>query len=180
MVTQLEIGWIAGILEGEGCFSINNRLPWAPRITVGLYDLDVINKIKNITHCNYLVTSMDKPDHINTRTKLYYYITIPTDKAIQWMMTIYPLMSKRRQETIKTLLNNWKLHIKGQREYCSKGHALIIENRTKSTKQCKLCMLNYYREKRLIKNRTFKNKTTVELEHLVANYVSPYKQLNGV
>jgi hypothetical protein len=171
----MELYWVAGILDGEGSFYSTKSHPWYPRIALGMTDLDTIEKAKKILKVIGVTTHQTFLDS----SKTIYKFTVTGDLAAQWMMTLYTLMSKRRQEKIKDLLKMWKVHKFKTREYCSKGHALIPANR--KGHQCKICSLNYNKEKyKIMKERrgeTFTSKhmpSTIKLEKLVETYVSPY------
>ena len=45
MITTIEIAWVAGILEGEGTFCMNNN---SPRLAIAMTDLDVVEKFCKI------------------------------------------------------------------------------------------------------------------------------------
>lgn len=50
LMTPVQRAWVAGLLEGEGCFSINNanRATKSIRIQVTMADLDVLEKLQVI------------------------------------------------------------------------------------------------------------------------------------
>ena len=106
MASVKEIAWVAGILEGEGCFFASNKKCLASAvIALVSTDLDVILKFKEITKCQNQV-------QISRRNSKYwktsYKILVSGNLSIQWMMTIYSLMGTRRKEKIAELLSNWE------------------------------------------------------------------------
>lgn len=96
-----DIAWVAGLLEGEGCFSSNKGQPC---IQINMVDLDTIEKIRGIINPNIKICIIEKPNK-----QVQYKITVGGSLAIQWMMTIYSLMSKRRQMKIKETFDNWEI-----------------------------------------------------------------------
>jgi intein/homing endonuclease len=103
MITSLEIAWLAGLIEGEGCILLarsNNR---TPALEIGMTDEDVIERVaKLFKRIHYVQTNSDKSK------KIAYKTTIYGKDAIQWMFTLYPLLGKRRQAKIKEVVKVWK------------------------------------------------------------------------
>lgn len=95
-----EIYWLAGILEGEGCFSRNNGR--TPRIMVSMTDLDVMEHIQRL-----MGGIMYYPQLKPNRKQMYALSFTQQRVAAGWMMTLYPLMSKRRQDKIREILLQW-------------------------------------------------------------------------
>lgn len=95
-----DIYYVAGILEGEGCFSYYN----APRIFLKMTDFDVVNKVKSIMNVNVSIGSSIR----EIGNKRVYVLAVNSYHAIGWMMTLYPIMSARRKEQIKQVLSEWK------------------------------------------------------------------------
>lgn len=95
------IAWLAGLLEGEGCFSRRGNC-----ITIQLYvsDRDVIEKAQAIIGAPSIGSRRPK----NEKHKTCYYWTVSGPEAAAWMMTLYSLMGSRRQERIKELLTVFK------------------------------------------------------------------------
>ena len=104
-ITTNQVRWLAGILEGEGTFSLVGR-NGEPVIKLKMTDLDVIEHVRAIVdpHKAYAVTLSQEDNR-----KPAYTITLNGTRAIQWMMTIYPLMGLRRKTRIRELLFVWKL-----------------------------------------------------------------------
>jgi hypothetical protein len=102
MITSIEIAWVAGLLEGEGNFSLQST--GSPRIKVGMTDLDTIEKFRRITKTtDKKITVTSKDGH-----KTKYDTAIFGNLAIQWMMTVYSWMGIRRKEKIKDVIEKWK------------------------------------------------------------------------
>jgi hypothetical protein len=98
------IHYIAGLLEGEACFRLINKK--TPAIVIKMTDRDVINKVKAIFKTdNFYVEDNGR---MNANWRVVYVTNVSGIKAVQWMMTIYPLMGLRRQIKIREIIMAWK------------------------------------------------------------------------
>lgn len=100
-MTTHEIYWLAGILEGEGCFTMQ---PTSPRIQLKMCDEDIIIKARSLMQEDSRIFII--PAEGNRKTS--YRISIHGIRAIEWMMTLYPLMGRRRKEKIREVVKIWK------------------------------------------------------------------------
>lgn len=106
-ISVKEIAWVAGLLEGEGYFGVNNA---SPRIQLAMTDLDVIEKARDLIGKNQIISTytqegLGKDGHLR---KPKYTLTITGQIAIEWMMTIYTFMGTRRKAKIRHLIDFWK------------------------------------------------------------------------
>ncbi|MGH9979293.1 MAG: hypothetical protein ACRD8Z_26190 [Nitrososphaeraceae archaeon] len=101
MITTKDMGFVAGLLEGEGCFFFRN----SPTIQIQMTDEDTIVKLRSIisTGSSVVVKKAKNPNH-----KTAFSLTIMGDLAIQWMMIIYPFLCRRRKEKIREIIKTWK------------------------------------------------------------------------
>src|SRR5215510_6894671 len=105
-MNTLEIAWLAGLLEGEGCFHVNfsQKNPYI-FVEMQMTDEDVVYKAQE-------VSGIGNVTHISRKTAGWndcWRWSISTQKdAAALMMTIYPLMGQRRQEKIKECLAAWR------------------------------------------------------------------------
>ena len=100
------INWIAGLLEGEGCFGI--RTKHNPNIQLYMIDKDIVIRAAQILGAHKVIEAK-KPTSGNY--PIYRTIIYGT-RAIGWMMTLYGLMGIRRQAKIRTCIETWKLKIR--------------------------------------------------------------------
>lgn len=100
-MTVKEIAWLAGLLEGEGCFSKRKN---CVTIQINMTDCDVVRKSANLVGARSVGRREDK----RANCKPCFYWTIAGPRAAGWMMTVYPLMGKRRQARIRELLGVFK------------------------------------------------------------------------
>lgn len=104
-----DIYWLAGFLEGEGCFHLrSNRLGQKryPSVTFTTTDKDVAGHALEILG---LGTCKTRPDKRKPQYKDIYRVDVSnTGHAIAWMMTLYSLMGERRREKIREIISLWK------------------------------------------------------------------------
>ena len=98
MIQSRDIFWLAGILEGEGCFSYKRT----PNIQLSMTDRDIVARVSNLT--GFAMYSDKRPNR-----KRAYRTNVTGARAAGWMMTLYSLMGKRRRVKIKQCLSAWRL-----------------------------------------------------------------------
>lgn len=102
-MTSREIAWLAGLLEGEGCFSLTKG---SVTVQVTMTDRDIVERSA------WLVGAPSVGTHATSHTKrghqVCYRWTLCGSSAAAWMMTIYPFMGERRRATIRARLARWK------------------------------------------------------------------------
>lgn len=95
-MTEVELAWLAGLLEGEGSFlkgppSSTNR----PRIAVEMTDEDVIRRAAQLVGVGYVGSSKRDP-----KWKPTFRITVRGRSSVSLMKLLRPLMGARRQQQI--------------------------------------------------------------------------------
>ena len=135
MITVKEIAWLAGILEGEGCFSNFGT----PIIQINMTDKDTIEKIGHLF-------GRGLQNNINAGGyKPQYRVVISGTPAVEWMLTIYSLMSIRRKEKIREVVNKWmEQKSKGSKDFFRCGHPRTPQNSYYSRPRqtvCRTCAL---------------------------------------
>jgi hypothetical protein len=103
-----DIYYLAGWLEGEGCFSIYRKNHTVVSIQGTSTDKDTLEKVASLLKAK---TYFYKPKNKNWSSS--WSFTLTGRKAIAWMMTLYPLMGSRRQEKIKECIQAWKTECPG-------------------------------------------------------------------
>lgn len=96
MTKTTDLYWLAGLLEGEGSFQI--RRGNAIVVSLGMTDEDIIQRAAQ--YFGKPIYKEERPAGYKTvyRTQCY------GQHAMALMMTVYPLMGKRRQKQIKNVL----------------------------------------------------------------------------
>lgn len=120
-LTEPQIAWIAGLLEGEGSFGIdrrsakryeNSKAPPSPFIKIAMVDEDVIARISTLLDKPYYL-----PSRLTVRGKQVYQLHIGEKKKVLWVLQrIRPYMGIRRGEMIDeciSLLHEWEKWVEG-------------------------------------------------------------------
>lgn len=101
-----DIFWLAGLLEGEGCFLVRKSGGYKGSIAIALQmtDKDVVERAATL-----LGGKLYGPHGpYGQSTKQTWQVVVFGKQAAEWMMTLYSLMGIRRQEKIRELLTMWK------------------------------------------------------------------------
>lgn len=140
MIDIKDIYWLAGFIEGEGCFQFHKK-NHAPYITISQKDPQCLYDIKNIFGGS-IHSYRDREENI------YYKWTASTRLASGLMLTLYSLLSDRRKEKIKECITQWKNvptvgHYKRNKLLiCHLGHDLTNDNNIylwRGKRRCKRC-----------------------------------------
>lgn len=118
-VTNLDIAWMAGLLEGEGCFylmkaqPITRRRPFAqdrsimtcplPKISLRMTDRDVVERA-----CRLIGVGVVTVSGQTSSRKTVYHCGVTGAHAAGWMMTLYPWLGARRRDRIRRALAAWR------------------------------------------------------------------------
>jgi hypothetical protein len=104
-LTYTDIAWMAGLLEGEGCFS-GRRYRTPTRIQVCSTDKDVMDRAAEL-----FGQKVNGPYRHGTNKKFYWMVVLTGNRSIGWMMTIYPYMGVRRKAKIREIVSAWRVHV---------------------------------------------------------------------
>src|SRR5574341_775634 len=99
--TEIETGFMAGWLEGEGTFLINRQKQLQLSIQELSTDQDTIEKVCWLLNAN--VRHATK----NRNHKSLWRFSLSGPRALEVMLRIYPLMSDRRKFRICEVLTAW-------------------------------------------------------------------------
>jgi hypothetical protein len=105
MINTLDIAWLAGLWEGEGCFSLNRE---RPRMTINMKDKDIIERAHSLMKVKTNIATNDYRK--NSMCNITYSFSLNGRDAIEWMMTFYTFFGSRRQNKIKSIISLWKEH----------------------------------------------------------------------
>mgnify|MGYP004417317377 CR=1 FL=1 len=98
--TVKEIAWLAGLLEGEGCFSFSGK----PRIQLIMTDRDTVEWAATLMNVRCTGPYARKQPN-----RLVVYQTIACGRrAAGWMMTVLPLLGSRRAKKVVEVLREYK------------------------------------------------------------------------
>ena len=99
-MTNEELVWLAGLLEGEGYFRLGNGN--SPCIVLCMTDRDVVIRAQNIMGGN-LSTRQQRPNH-----KLQYILRLYGRPALVIMKLLLPEMGLRRAQKIAAIIETNK------------------------------------------------------------------------
>ena len=104
-----EIGWLAGLLEGEGSFGWTpagkKSKKRYPKIELSMTDEDTVRRVASISRMGNVYGPYEKAA---PRKPVWRWSVTKQADAASLMMTMYPLMSGRRQERIREILLEWR------------------------------------------------------------------------
>ena len=111
-MTESELMWVAGLLEGEGCFRWHRDnqqrgryIYVRPRVICAMTDRDVIDRLQAVTGLGRVsLGRKTAPRH-----KDYWSWVVSRDgDAIALMRTLHPHMGDRRRAKIEDILISWR------------------------------------------------------------------------
>lgn len=152
-MNDIELGWVAGFLEGEGSFSGRGSGKGCLTVAVSQVQREPLERLQRLFGgeiYRYNHGKNSKPTWSN-----FYRWTKCGKKAAEIMILLYPLMSPKRQDKIAELLVIWTesygsgAHQKS-RTHCPKGHEYTPENTYRqpsapNKRKCRTCAVEYNR-----------------------------------
>jgi hypothetical protein len=153
MPSDVEIAWFAGIFEGEGTFETSKRS--TVRMTVGMTDRDVIERMQSIFPGRPIVTRDDDLTRAKfpTAKPIYVWRSGNHDSVALVVTAILPWLGARRSTRALEVLahiENRQLPGQPRTSHCKQGHALTPENLVrrggaKPYVRCKTCAVEQQR-----------------------------------
>lgn len=132
---DIELGWLAGLLEGEGCFHVQ-RERW-PRITLQMTDEDVVRRLYEVTQVGRVNGPYFTSGH--AQKPAWRWIVSKRDDVEDLLIAVYPLMGERRQAKIQTCLAH--TGVSRFRTHCKlRGHPMTPDNVYTSPKGRRHCI----------------------------------------
>ena len=134
MISPSEINWAAGFLEGEGYFGFDTD---HPRIIAGQVQRWPVDLLMRYFGGTIRLT--------HTRKHPFYLWVLSGHRAIGLMMTLYNLLSPKRQDKIRFVFSEWKSRRPAfrYRRACSKGHEYTKHNtisiKSRIGRGCRIC-----------------------------------------
>jgi hypothetical protein len=98
-VKSEDIAWAAGLIEGEGCFTLHSGKH--PYFLLDMCDKDVLEKFQTI----FPESNLRGPYRNNKKSyhKDRFRVDAFGDRAFKIMFAVYPYMCNRRQQKIREL-----------------------------------------------------------------------------
>lgn len=100
-MTDSEAAWLAGILEGEGCFDFNQNSNRFPRIRIEMIDRDIIERVQKLCGGGGTIRETNRSNRNHSTT---YKFQVASREKVKFVLEqISPWMSQRRLSKIKQL-----------------------------------------------------------------------------
>jgi hypothetical protein len=99
---DIELGWLAGLLEGEGYFAFTTQRRLI--ITMDSTDMDVAARVAQL----FNVTIQGPYSYSQEKNKPVYRAQCSGDKAAKVMRSVLPYMCERRTARIIDALDKWE------------------------------------------------------------------------
>lgn len=96
-----DAAWLAGLLEGEGCFDWNGSSNRYPRIRVEMRDEDVVQRVKALCGGGGAVRRVERRQGHHTT---FRFQLCDRERLKIVLTAILPYMGNRRSEKIQELL----------------------------------------------------------------------------
>ena len=152
-----DLYWAAGFLEGEGYFSRGGSRKTSPVVTASQVTLEPL--IHMVKIFGGKINGPYKSQH--SRGQPFFRWNAGASLAVGVMMTLYCLLSEKRQKAIRYGLEGWRSGPSGSRNWaamgrCRNGHELKGENyptdARSGKKRCRRCGIDgrrrYYEKHR--------------------------------
>lgn len=98
-MNDIELGYVAGVIEGEGYIFTKNS--YSAAVAVQMTDLDVLQKLQILTGLGHIIeTQRQKPHHKRT-----WRWTAQGSEVRRLLLDIYPHMGDRRKEKIMSVVS---------------------------------------------------------------------------
>lgn len=98
-VLQHDAMWLAGLLEGEGCFTISKSVP---RLVLQMTDQDIVQRAATI-----LASGVWGGTRLTKGGKKVWTCGRAGITAIEWMRILKPYMGVRRKQRIVEVVSKW-------------------------------------------------------------------------
>jgi hypothetical protein len=121
-ISPLDRAWLAGLYEGEGCFSICKIRTYRktsgftraryvyhnPVVQVGMTDKDILDRVASILQWHVVGPYRSDRNGVNPRSDFthyrpLFYVTLSGKAAMQLCSILYPLLGERRRRQIDKL-----------------------------------------------------------------------------
>mgnify|MGYP001565855916 CR=1 FL=1 len=102
-LSDINAAWLAGLLEGEGCFGLASAGPY-PVIQLRMTDRDIVARAVEIVGAG----TINVQERSNPRHRAIYYVAWTGATARAVMRALLPWMGRRRRARIGEILGAWE------------------------------------------------------------------------
>lgn len=99
-MSEADLAWLAGLLEGEAWFGLNNQGTPSARLVLIMCDRDVVERAAHL-----MDTHVRGPFRATRSTRDLWEAKLSGEKALQLMQLLLPHMGERRQAKIAEILD---------------------------------------------------------------------------
>ena len=128
-MNSTELGWVAGLLEGEGSFLVRNE--HTARISCGMTDRDVIERLQSLCGGNVYLQKNKAKEYY----KDVWVWNVAGDSAAILMYQVRPHMGRRRSEKIDQILFDHIVYQSDKRDkkkILTRKMHIVLEDREKT------------------------------------------------
>ena len=113
-ISKQDLAWLAGLLEGEGCFSLQKYIQTAragyalPSIEISMTDRDVVQRAGSLLggkQASVRAARLDK--RFSTKKRLFIW-RVNGQRAVHVIKVLLPYMGRRRSKRILELVRNYE------------------------------------------------------------------------
>lgn len=98
-ISDAEVAWVAGILEGEGCWTVSRSTQGRWWVAVRMTDEDVILKLQHLTGVGRISPARGRPQH-----KMAWAWQVSVQPHREWLtLKVWPWLGVRRRVRIREL-----------------------------------------------------------------------------
>lgn len=141
-MSEAEIAWLAGILEGEGSFMawIRTRGDRGVRIQMGSTDKDILDRIADMVSIGTVRLVPAQHNKFGTKPLWIWALTSKTDVRIL-AQRLLPWLGERRRKQAEAIIESTEGLLVRPGGVCSKGHLIEGENRLQNGRSaiCRTC-----------------------------------------
>lgn len=147
MISTLDIAWAAGFLEGEGSFLYYKGT--SPSVTAAQNQKEPLDRLVKLFGGHLWL----KPPTGFSKLPIWTW-KLPARRSMEVAMTLYVLMSPKRQEQIESMIRQWRaarlMRVPGDM-ICTRGHPLTGYNAQRVKGKylhCRTCKNDLKRQRR--------------------------------
>jgi hypothetical protein len=108
-MTALELRWLAGLVEGEGCFLVRKAKDRRyPAIQLEMTDEDIVRRAREVTGTGKVYGPYARKTGTQYKPSWYWHV-VRTREALDLMWALFPFMGERRQIKILELLKEFEV-----------------------------------------------------------------------
>lgn len=137
-MTPEQIAWVAGIVEGEGCFTMRR---WSAVLSVIMTDFDVVRRLRHVTKLGRLYGPYPRKEK-NYKPSLRWSVGNRVELR-EVTRLLLPWLGARRAAAARQVLAFIQEHPpRAERTHCKNGHAYTKENvciRVRNGRQVRVC-----------------------------------------